>query len=81
MAHADDRLLTVQELANVLGYSVQTIRNRLCTRPHTLPPRVCLPGALRWRQSDVQAWIADLPRLDPQPVEGRRRGRTRKLGL
>lgn len=79
--HTDDRLLTVQDLAEALGYSVQTIRNKLSTRPHTLPPRVLIPGALRWRSSDVQAWIAALPRIDTQPVSEKRRGRARKVWL
>lgn len=79
-----DRLLDSHGLAEILGYSPKSIQNM---RPEQLPPAVLLPGRVRgrrWRESDVQAWLAGLPKADevaladlaPMPV--RRMGRKRK---
>jgi predicted DNA-binding transcriptional regulator AlpA len=56
-----DRLLTVEDLARILGRSPQTIRKDIARRPSAVPPRVRIPGTrqLRWRSSDVQQWLAD----------------------
>jgi predicted DNA-binding transcriptional regulator AlpA len=56
-----DRLLTVEDLARILGRSPQTIRKDIARRPSAVPPRVRIPGTrqLRWRSADVQQWLAD----------------------
>ena len=53
------RLLDVDDLAALLGRSAQTIRHDLKRNPMAVPPRLHVPGTrlLRWRPSDVQAWI------------------------
>jgi predicted DNA-binding transcriptional regulator AlpA len=55
--HADDDLLTMQQLASVLNVSVRTIKR---WRDQGIgPPAVKLPsGRLRWRYGTVQAWLA-----------------------
>ena len=60
---ADNRLLDVEALAPMLCLSPRTLRNKLCSDPQTLPPRVKVPGTRgpRWRMSDVQDWLAALP--------------------
>lgn len=54
------QLLTLDELAAILGRSPQTIRRDLRRNPDAVPPRVQLPGTrlLRWRAIDVDAWLA-----------------------
>ena len=54
------QLLTLDELAAILGRSPQTIRRDLRRNPDAVPPRIQLPGTrlLRWRAIDVQAWLA-----------------------
>ena len=73
-----DRLITAAELAQVLGLSPKTVIKR---DPRTLPQAVLLPGARgrRWRESDVQAWLASLPEAQPEKAAvPRPRGRPRK---
>lgn len=55
-----NRLLDLQELAGLLGRSVETIRKDLRRRPEAVPPRLLLPGTrlLRWRLVDVTSWLA-----------------------
>jgi predicted DNA-binding transcriptional regulator AlpA len=57
-----EKLLTLNELATVLGRGAQTIRQDLRRNPHAVPPRLSLPGTrlLRWREADVTAWLRDL---------------------
>jgi predicted DNA-binding transcriptional regulator AlpA len=54
-----DRLLTPTMLAETTGLAKQTIYNRLSSGGD-LPPTIRLgKRALRWRESDVDAWIAN----------------------
>jgi predicted DNA-binding transcriptional regulator AlpA len=52
-------LLTLDDLAAILGRSPETIRRDLRRNPDAVPPRLQLPGArlLRWRAADVEAWL------------------------
>lgn len=63
-------LLTLDELATILGRSPETIRRDLRRNPDAVPPRIQLPGTrlLRWRAADVEAW------LDRLAKEGARHG-------
>lgn len=60
----DMRWLTVADLAVILGLKRQTIYNRLCTCPETLPPVTRLPTfrGPRWSPRVVREWQA---RFDP----------------
>lgn len=74
-----DRLLTATELADVLGLSPKTVSKR---DPRTLPQAVLLPGAKgrRWRESDVETWLASLPAsIVPNGHFHQRQGRKRKI--
>jgi len=57
-----EKLLTLDELALVLGRSAQTIKKDLRRSPDAVPSRLTLPGTrlLRWRTADVQAWLENL---------------------
>ena len=57
-----ETLLTVAELARVLGVTPKAVYCRLYERRQSIPSPVSLPGcsSLRWRQSDVEAWLAAL---------------------
>jgi predicted DNA-binding transcriptional regulator AlpA len=56
-------LLTVTDLSRILGRSPHTVRADVHRKPDALPPRLQLPGTrlLRWRQCDVDYWLARLP--------------------
>ena len=53
-------LMNLQEVATFLGRSPETIKKDLRRNPAAVPPRLHLPGTrlLRWRRSDVDAWVA-----------------------
>jgi predicted DNA-binding transcriptional regulator AlpA len=56
-----DRLLNVEQLAQILGVKVSTIHDwRYRGGPLDLPPAVRLGSALRWRASDVRKFLDDL---------------------
>lgn len=72
-----DRLIGPVELAARVCKSVLTVRKDVHRRPDTLPPRTILPGdarSLRWRESDVDAWLASLTTVQA-PVIKRGPGR------
>ena len=48
-----------EELAEILGIAVGTLRNRMHREPETLPPAIRAPRArhLLWLVSDVEAWL------------------------
>lgn len=52
-----NKLLTVNDLSEQLGISVSSIyRKRSLGEP--LPPAIVISeGSIRWRQSDIDAWI------------------------
>jgi len=54
------KLLTLEELAQLLGRSPQTIKKDLRRNPAAVPPRLRLPHTrlLRWRAEDIAAWLA-----------------------
>lgn len=56
-----EKLLTPQELAVILGISVQTLYNRR-SYGGDLPPSVHIGRLVRYRPSDVDAWIRGLAR-------------------
>lgn len=56
---ATDKLLSVEELADVLHRSPSTVRVDCRRAPHKLPPRLRLPGSTRlvWLEDDVNEWL------------------------
>jgi predicted DNA-binding transcriptional regulator AlpA len=52
-------LLDLQALSRLLGRSPATIRRDLRRNPNAVPPHMRVPGTrlLRWRESDVVAWL------------------------
>ena len=57
-----EKLLTPEELADILGLSVQTIYNRRALQG-PLPPSVNLGRRVRFRPEDVRAWLNDRANL------------------
>ena len=53
------KLLDLDELAQMLRRSPETIKKDLKRNPEAVPPRLMLPHTrlLRWRASDVDAWL------------------------
>ncbi|CAG9179208.1 helix-turn-helix transcriptional regulator [Cupriavidus pinatubonensis] len=53
-------LLDINDLAELLGRSPETIKKDIQRNPLAVPPRLHIPGTrlLRWRQVDVDAWLA-----------------------
>ena len=74
-----EKLFTPEALGATLSMSVQTVYNRRA-QGLSLPPAIKLGRLLRFRESDIEAWIAaqtESPTLLPsQPV--RRKGRPTK---
>ncbi len=60
------KTLTVEDLAALLQRSVATVRSDVSRRPHTLPPRLVVPGTkgVMWLESDVRDWLEGL-RIQP----------------
>ena len=58
-----DKLLSVAELAQVLGITPKAVYCRLHEGRQSVPAPLFIPGSssLRWRQSDVEVWLAALP--------------------
>lgn len=54
------QLLTLAQVASLLGRSPETVRKDLKRNPLAVPPRVVIPGTrlLRWREVDVEGWLA-----------------------
>lgn len=52
-----EKLFTPEQLAEKIGLAVQTIYNRR-SNGYSLPPSVRVGRAVRYRPSDVEAWIA-----------------------
>ncbi|MDO8905960.1 AlpA family transcriptional regulator [Hydrogenophaga sp.] len=52
-------LLTLDQLASILGRSPETIRKDLVRNSGAVPPRLVIPGTrlLRWRAVDVERWL------------------------
>lgn len=53
------QLLTLDELAQILGRSPDTIKKDMRRKPEAVPPRLVLPHTrlLRWRVCDVEVWL------------------------
>lgn len=61
MTARDDtrRLLTAQQTADLLNLpSVQALYSRRSRSNGSAPPAIRIGGALRWRRSDIDAWLA-----------------------
>lgn len=53
-------LINLKELAALLQRSPETIRKDISRNPGAVPPRVKVPRVrlLRWRERDVEKWLA-----------------------
>lgn len=53
------KTLGVDEIAALLHKTPRTVREDARRRPHSLPPRLRIPGSDRmlWLESDVAEWI------------------------
>ncbi|WP_296235753.1 helix-turn-helix transcriptional regulator [uncultured Pseudomonas sp.] len=77
-----EKLLTINDLAEILGRTAGTIKNQHSKTPFKLPPVCRIPGAgrLLWRKEDVESWLQQhVAQHDiPIPTEKRKPGRPRK---
>jgi len=80
-----EKLLTVTDLAELLGRSTGTIKNQHSKNPSKLPPVCRIPGAgrLLWRREDVDRWlqqhVVSFEVIAPVcPIAKRKPGRPRK---
>jgi len=62
-----EKLLTLTELATLLGVSKQTIYNRHCQRLQ-LPPCIKLGNLLRFKRTDVESWLNSQIETDSAPI-------------
>lgn len=72
--------LTVADLAEILRLKPQTIYNRLCRQPDTLPPATRVPGfrGPRWSLKIVRDWQAQYEPVELIEMPRRRPGRPTK---
>jgi predicted DNA-binding transcriptional regulator AlpA len=63
----DSTLLDLQELADLMGRSPETIKKDIKRNHLAVPPRLHIPGTrlLRWRRVDVDAWLASFVETRP----------------
>lgn len=61
--HAPDRLLRLRDVAFLVGLSKATIYRKL--KLGEFPRPVCMGASVRWRESDIVAWIAALTQRNP----------------
>lgn len=78
-----EKLLTVDDLAEILSRSPGTIKNQHSENPSKLPPICRIPGSRRllWRREDVTNWLQQhviQPHETVLPPVKRRLGRPRK---
>ncbi|WP_442951856.1 helix-turn-helix domain-containing protein [Oryzomicrobium sp.] len=68
--HLPSSLKTISsdDLAGILGVSVDTLYNRATRTPHLLPPSLKIGGKRRYRVVDVEAWL--LKQLQVPQVPG-----------
>jgi predicted DNA-binding transcriptional regulator AlpA len=71
------RFLNIDELSDVICLAKQTIYNRV-NKGGDLPPLIKLGKSLRWRSSDVEAWIDSKSAVSFAPIQSRRAGRPTK---
>ncbi|PKO27562.1 MAG: hypothetical protein CVU36_19730 [Betaproteobacteria bacterium HGW-Betaproteobacteria-9] len=55
------QLLTLAEVAKLLGRRPETVRKDLIRNPGAVPPRLVIPGTrlLRWRTEDIESWLTE----------------------
>lgn len=80
-----EKLLKIEDLANILGISKKSVQNLSAA---SLPPAIILPGkhkARRWRESDVVRWLSTLhvteKITEESPPVTSRRGPKRRAAL
>ncbi len=78
-------LLSVADLAQVLGLSTKSIYAKISCHPQELPPRIRIPGSRlnRWHPEIVRRWLNEhaglTPTIDPPPTPKRHPGRPTKI--
>lgn len=78
--------LSCEDLAVILGVSVDTLYNRATRTPNLLPPSLKIGGKRRYRVVDVEAWLLkqlQVPQVPGAPAPSsttttKRRGRPPK---
>ena len=72
MSTIENQLMTVEDLAKLLHVSVRTVWR--LRRNASLPRPVKIGGGVRWRISDVRAWIEQgcKPETSEKEASGRR---------
>ena len=55
----DLKIVGPEYIADLLGLSVGTVKIDVTRKPHSLPPRLLIPGRARlaWVEADVLAWL------------------------
>jgi predicted DNA-binding transcriptional regulator AlpA len=52
------KLLTINDLAEILSVTQKTIRNNRCRFPERVPPAILVGGAVRWDPEAVERWLS-----------------------
>ncbi|MEQ1874619.1 MAG: helix-turn-helix domain-containing protein [Ilumatobacteraceae bacterium] len=70
LPHVNEQLLTIHEVASLLRMSPAAVRQMRYKLD--APPAIKLGGRLRWRRSDVDAWLEHLAEAQAAGSETRR---------
>lgn len=75
--------MTIQDLAETLGISVNTIYDRRAKHPESIPKPLSIPGqkTLLWLVADVQKWLIRFSAEQHFVPEPKRRGRPPKSSV
>jgi hypothetical protein len=68
---AELRVLTIEEVAVILGRSAKSVRVDISRNPRSLPPVFRVPGSrkIKFRYVDVVKWMDEVSRLSQQHKE------------
>ena len=64
----DPAVLTAFQVSKLLCLGTKTVR-RLSRKGH-LPAPILVGGSIRWRRSDLDAWLAEQPGYRAETVDG-----------
>lgn len=64
-----EKLLKVEDLAEILGFAKRSIVNMAREKPGALPPYIKVSDSYRWRPSVVQQWMDDKGKTDQEKAQ------------
>lgn len=63
------RLVTKEEVADMVGRDVRTVERWICAGKLPRPFHLFRNGASRWRRERIEAWVRGREQAEPQKLE------------